>query len=102
MSKVTHKLQVTLPTKLAKQLKIKPGDEIGWEMTGDAVRLRPAAPKRSAKTKKPSHQLRLFDQASRRQRQREKSLDPTLIGTAKAGRGWKREQLYSRGGTDRH
>jgi AbrB family looped-hinge helix DNA binding protein len=103
MSKVTSKLQVTLPKAIAAQLGIRPGDEIDWEITGDAMRVTPAAKKRSARKKDdPSLRLRLFDQATRRQRQRETSLDPVLMRTAAAGRGWTREKLYTRGGTDRH
>jgi hypothetical protein len=49
-----------------------------------------------------SLRLRFFDLATRRQKQREKSLDPALLRTAKAGRGWIREQLYTRGSTGRH
>ena len=100
---MTSKLQVTLPKAIAKQLGIKPGDEINWEISGDAMRVTPAAKKRSAAKKDDSSlRLRLFDQATRRQRQREASLDPALMRTAVAGRGWTREKLYTRGGTDRH
>ena len=103
MSKVTSRLQVTLPKAIAEQLGIRPGDEINWEISGDAMRVIPAAKKRRARKKDdPSLRLRLFDQATRRQRQRETSLDPALMRTAGAGRGWTRQKLYTRGGTDRH
>ena len=103
MSKVTSRLQVTLPKAIAEQLGIRPGDEINWEISGDAMRVIPAAKKRRARKKDdPSLRLRLFDQATRRQRQRETSLDPALMRTVVAGRGWTREKLYTRGGTDRH
>lgn len=103
MSKVTSKLQVTLPKVLAEQLGIKPGDEIDWEIAGDVMRVIPAAKKqRDMKKDGSSLRLRFFDLATRRQKQREKSLDPALLRTAKAGRGWIREQLYTRGGTGRH
>ena len=103
MSKVTSKLQVTLPKVLAEQLGIKPGDEIDWEIAGDVMRVIPAANKRrDVKKDGLSLRLRVFDLATRRQKQREKSLDPALFRTAKAGRGWIREQLYTRGGTGRH
>ena len=103
MSKVTSKLQVTLPKILAEQLGIKPGDEIDWEVAGDVMRVIPAAKKKRGATKGSSSlRLRFFDQATRRQKQREKSLGPVLLRSAKAGRGWTREDLYSRGGTGRH
>jgi AbrB family looped-hinge helix DNA binding protein len=103
VSKVTSKLQVTLPKVLADQLGIKPGDEITWEVVGDAMRVIPAAKKQRGVAQNTTVlRLRFFDQASRRQKQREKSLDPELLRTTKAGRGWLREQLYNRGGADRH
>jgi AbrB family looped-hinge helix DNA binding protein len=103
MSKVTSKLQVTLPKVLADQLGIKPGDQIDWEIVGDVVRVIPAAKKqRSAAKNSRTLRLRFFDQATRRQKQRERSVDPALLRTAKAGRGWTREELYTRGGAGRH
>jgi AbrB family looped-hinge helix DNA binding protein len=98
MSKVTSKLQVTLPKAIADQIGIKPGDEIEWEAAGEIMRVIPVSKKRSAK-KDFRARLRLFDQASQRQRQREATIDPALFRTAEAGRGWTREDLYTRGGT---
>ena len=102
MSKVTSKLQVTLPKALANQLGIKPGDEIHWELAGDAMRVVPKSKTRSLKKEDPSFRLRLFDRATRRQRQRETALDSELRRTADKGRGWTRENLYTRGGAHRH
>jgi AbrB family looped-hinge helix DNA binding protein len=103
MSKVTSKLQVTLPKVLADQLGIRPGDDIEWEVAGDVMRVIPASKKKRSTTKDSrSLRLRLFDHATRRQKQREKSLSPELLRSAKTGRGWIREQLYTRGGTGRH
>lgn len=83
------------------RLGVKPGDEIQLEVAGELIRVIPAA-KNTRKTNQDrrSLQLRYFDQATRRQKQREKSLDAELLRTSNAGRGWIREQLYSRGGTD--
>jgi AbrB family looped-hinge helix DNA binding protein len=100
MSKVTSKLQVTLPKTLADQLGIKPGDEIHWELAGDVMRVIPAARNKGGAARDKSLRLRIFDQATRRQKQREKSLEAELLGSGKAGRGWMREQLYNRGGAD--
>lgn len=103
MSKVTSKLQLTLPKAVAEQLGIKPGDEIDWEVAGDAVRVVPVAKrKRGALKDSSALRLRFFDQATRRQKQREKSLDPAFLRGATGGRGWTREDLYTRGGTGRH
>ena len=103
MSKVTSKLQVTLPKAVAEQLGIKPGDEIDWEVAGDAIRVVPVAKRKRGGSKNSSAlRLRFFDQATRRQKQREKSLDPAFLRDAKAGRGWTREDLYTRGGTGRY
>jgi len=102
MSKVTSKLQVTLPKVVAEHFGIKPGDEIHWEIAGDAMRVVPKTKKRSAKQDDSSFCLRLFDQATRRQRQRETSFDSEMMRTRGQGRGWKRENLYTRGGAHRH
>ena len=89
MSRITSKLQVTLPKALAERYHIEPGDEIEWEAAGDAIRVVPAGrgPRRDVAAR-----LRLFDQATARTRQR------PAPGVAPAeGRGWTREELYDRG-----
>jgi AbrB family looped-hinge helix DNA binding protein len=96
MSKVTSKLQVTLPKAMAEQLGINPGDEIDWEIAGEMLRVIPAAKRRRVKGGTQA-QVGLFDQATRRQRKRESMVDPALLRTAQSGRGWTREGLYSRG-----
>ena len=95
MSKVTSKLQVTVPKAVADQLGIRPGEQIEWEIAGEAVRVIPVA-KRQLKKGNTSERLRLFDQAGNRQKKRDKSIDPALLKTAQSGRGWSREQLYDR------
>lgn len=90
MSKVTSKLQVTVPKAIADQYGIRPGDEIEWVPAGDTVRIVPAG--------RPSpdmrHKLRLFDAATERQRAREVG----TVAAAPRDRGWTREELYRRGG----
>jgi AbrB family looped-hinge helix DNA binding protein len=95
MSKITSKLQVTLPKAIAERFKIKPGDEIAWEAAGEAIRVVPA--KRKKAKVEPRDRLRVFDQASKRQHERE-----AAQGTAPAAaeRGWTRSDLYGRGGAD--
>ena len=82
MSKVTSKLQVTLPKALADRHAIRPGDEIAWESAGDVIRVIPgartAAPDLDAR-------LRFFDQASARQRRRNRAFKGSKGSGA---RGW--------------
>ncbi len=101
MSKVTSKLQLTLPKSIAEQLGIKPGDQIDWEVAGEVVRMIPVA-KRRRNRKNLQARIRLFDGATRRQQEREATFDPALLRVAHADRGWTREDLYSRGRAGRH
>lgn len=93
MSKVTSKLQVTLPKVLADRFGIRPGDDIDWEAAGDGIRI--LVPTRPAQLSV-DDRLRLFDRATQRQRERE--AHPASM-SPEQGRGWKREDLYERGGT---
>jgi len=88
---VTSKLQVTLPKALAERYSIHPGDEITWEAAGDAIRVVPhgAPPAVDGATR-----LRLFDQATERQRRRDREYEGRR---EPASRGWTREELYERG-----
>ena len=95
MSKVTSKLQVTLPKSMADKLHIRPGDEIDWELAGDMLRITPAD-RRSKSTISRDDRLRWFDQATRRQRQREKKAGRGANQSQGRDRGWRREDLYDR------
>lgn len=95
MSKITSKLQVTLPKAIAERFNIKPGDEIAWEAAGEAIRVVPAKRKRAKA--EPRHRMRVFDQATKRQREREAARGAAPIA---ADRGWTRAGLYDRGGAD--
>jgi AbrB family looped-hinge helix DNA binding protein len=92
MSKVTSKLQVTVPKSVAIHLGIRPGDEIDWVPSADGVRLIPAA--RAIAPRGLAERLRLFDAASARlaSRKRRVKAEP-----APRNRGWTREELYTRG-----
>src|SRR5262245_25305686 len=96
MSKITSKLQVAIPKIVAKQLGIKPGDEIDWEVAGGTLRVIPADRRKRQKSDIQAR-LRLFDQATRRQQKRRGGITPAPSETAKSGRGWTREDLYNRG-----
>jgi AbrB family looped-hinge helix DNA binding protein len=92
VSKVTSKLQVTIPKALATQFGIEPGDRIEWVVAGDSIRvvLKSAQVEPIGREQK----LRIFDAATKRQRQRQKKRPRTR---AAKGRGWTREELYGRG-----
>ena len=94
MSKVTSKLQVTVPKAIAEQYGIRPGDEIQWAAAGDSIRVTALHP-RPARTFE--ERLKLFDQATERQRQRQAggARGPMPGGS----RGWKREELCDSEGT---
>lgn len=94
MAKVTSKLQITIPKRLAEQYRIAPGDDLEFVAAGDGIRLvvgqAPAARELSA-----AERLRLFDEATARQRERERHF--VANGEPPAGRDWTREELYTRG-----
>ena len=92
MSKITSKLQVTIPKALAERYGIKPGDDVRFEDAGEVVRLVPAGAGTPARGLDMDARLRLFDAATARQRSRETDRQ---LRPAKA-RGWTREELYRR------
>jgi len=87
MAKVTSKYQVTMPKKIAEQYGIRPGDDIDWVAAGEVIRVIP--PGKQVISENRESQLRLFDQATERNRRR-----PTARPRE---RGWRREDLYGRG-----
>ncbi len=93
MSKVTSKLQVTVPKVVADQYGIRPGDEIEWIPAGDSVRIVPSS--RSRPPLPLDLRLELFDQATARQRERQERAAPDH--PARGGRGRTRDELYDRG-----
>lgn len=95
MSRVTSKLQVTLPKRIAEKHGIVPGDEIRFESTGHTITIIPGNQPAATMLSR-DERLRLFDEASRRLEKRAKEL-PT---STPAGRDWQREDLYSRGAPD--
>jgi AbrB family looped-hinge helix DNA binding protein len=92
MGKVTSKLQVTIPKAIADQFGIRPGNELDWIPSGDAIRVVPTSP--MAADDELKRRLQLFDEATARQAIRQKIARKR--GTVK-DRGWKREELYRRG-----
>jgi len=92
MAKVTSKLQVTLPKAIAEQFGIHPGSEITWLSAGDAIRILPPGRRRRRLSREA--RIELFDEATRRQQQRDASRRSAV---ERVGRGWTRDDLYDRG-----
>lgn len=90
---MTSKLQATLPKALAEQYGIRPGDEIEWCAAGDCIRVVP--PGRSRPGRPADERVKLFDEATERQRSREQASG--AHPGDQAARGWTREELYERG-----
>jgi AbrB family looped-hinge helix DNA binding protein len=103
MSKVTSKLQLTIPKRIADGYGIRPGSELVFEAAGEAIRLRVAGDtdgsrKAAADAAALAIRLDLFDATSAWQDQRNAQLLADLgRSQAAGGRGWTREELYSRG-----
>lgn len=94
MAKITSKLQVTIPKRLAEQYGLKPGDEIDFQAAGEAIRI--VLPGRRPRQRlSPEERLRRFDEATARQRERETHMK--LPAEPPRERDWKREDLYTRG-----
>src|SRR3989442_9644048 len=87
MAKVTSKYQVTVPKKIAERYSIRPGDDIDWVAAGEVIRVIPPAKQVIAENR--DSQLRLFDQATERQRKRPSA----RRATRPRERGWRREDL---------
>lgn len=92
MAKVMGKLQVTVPKALAAELDVRPGDDVDRTISGNGLRAAPAMDRR--RTLDRQSRLRLFDDATERQRRRQQRVEPA---PARHGRGWSREELYDRG-----
>ena len=95
MAKVSSKLQITIPKRLAERYGITPGDSVLFHEEGDVIRLIPAAT-RVPSTLDRSQRLALFDASTQRQRDREAQVRPDPAHS----RGWSREELYRRGSVD--
>ena len=68
MARVTTKLQVTVPKALAERFGLRPGSEITWEGSHDAIRIVPGTrPERHLAV---TARLESFDEATERRRLR--------------------------------
>jgi len=101
MAKVTSKLQLTLPKAIADQYKIRPGDDLDWLPAGEVIRVVKRDAAGAAEPPTLQERLRLFDQATARQRKRQaeygKRRPAASSHSSQSGRGWTREDLYDRG-----
>lgn len=93
MAKVTGKLQITLPKALADRCGIHVGDELELRPIGKSIQIDKRSKRDGSELRR--DRLAHFDQATARQRNRERraQLEPART------RGWTREELYSRGRT---
>jgi AbrB family looped-hinge helix DNA binding protein len=93
MPTVTGKYQITLPKRLVDSYRIKVGDEVELVASGETITL---VPPRALRTMlSPEERLRLFDEATERQKARDRDFKPTR--TPPQDRGWTRDELYTRG-----
>ena len=93
MAKVTSKLQLTLPKAMADAHSVRPGSEVRFESAVDCIRLvigkgRHGLPR--------EEKLRLMGESRERQKARNARWKG---GETLHDRGWKREEIYGRGGT---
>jgi AbrB family looped-hinge helix DNA binding protein len=92
MPRITSKLQITIPKRLAEQVGLGPGDEVEFLAAGDGIRMVPAGRARAGALST-AERLRLFRAASERQRGRDRAWPGERAG---GGRGWARDELYTR------
>lgn len=90
MSKVTSKLQLTIPKAIAETYGIHPGSEIRWVPAGDGIRVEPENTHSRADLPV-EKRLAIFD----RMMKRIDRLPPIAPAGSSDGRGWTREELYS-------
>jgi AbrB family looped-hinge helix DNA binding protein len=87
--KVTAKLQITIPKRLAEQVGISAGSDVEFAVVGEGI----PAGKRAGAELSTAERLRLFHEASARQADRDKR----FAGVTSTDREWTREDLYIRG-----
>jgi AbrB family looped-hinge helix DNA binding protein len=94
MAKVTSKLQITIPKKIADQFGIKPGDELEFVPRAGGIRLVPAG-RWSEPKLNPEERVRLFRDSMKRADQRADELGIKPVED-ESKRDWTREELYTR------
>ena len=103
MSKVTSKLQVTLPKAIADRYGVAPGADLVFEPAGDSIRVLVAREGGLVQTGASlADKQALFEAATRRQTQRNRGYRLKTGASSRksvkaaADRGWSREELYDR------
>jgi len=108
MPKVTSKLQLTVPKKIADQYGIRPGDELEWIPAGESIRVELVRRKAKAGHElTTAERLALFDANMQRvdklQAEELKKTQTNGAHITRENRGWTREELYGdRGFPRRH
>jgi AbrB family looped-hinge helix DNA binding protein len=97
MPKVTSKLQLTVPKKIADQYGIRPGDELEWIPAGESIRVELVRRRAKAGHRlTPEERVALFDEGTKRlDRLQAEELKKNRGKPAPPDRGWTREDLYN-------
>lgn len=98
MPKVTSKLQLTVPKKIADQYGIRPGDELQWIPAGESIRVELVRHKaKGGHELTTEERLALFDAGTKRldKLQAEELKRNQGKRVTRATRGWTREDLYN-------
>jgi AbrB family looped-hinge helix DNA binding protein len=97
MPKVTSKLQLTVPKKIADQYGIRPGDELEWIPAGESIRVELVRRKAKAGQELTAEErVALFDEGTKRlDKLQAEELKRNQGKTAPPNRGWTREDLYN-------
>jgi len=106
MAKITSKLQLTVPKKIADQYGIRPGDEVDWIPAGDSIRVEPVRRRiRNRGELAAPQRLALFDANTKwlDELQADQLKEAKAKGTriTRENRGWTREELYEERGLPR-
>ena len=104
MAKVTSKLQLTVPKAIADRYGIRPGDDLDWIPAGDVIRVIPQNVQlRTKRVRSVEERVSLFRAMLSRQKRREsipeeiQNDSERLRKSHEIERGWRREDLYTRG-----
>jgi AbrB family looped-hinge helix DNA binding protein len=105
--KVTSKLQLTVPKKIADQYGIRPGDELEWIPAGDSIRVELLRKARKGQELTAEERVALFDANTKwidkLQAEQLEQAKKSGHRTTRENRGWTREELYEdRGFPRRH
>jgi AbrB family looped-hinge helix DNA binding protein len=99
MPKVTSKLQLTVPKKIADQYGIRPGDQLEWIPAGDSIRVELVRRKAKAGQQLTAEErVALFDanmeRIDRLQAEQLKEARESNAPSMREKRSWTREELY--------